>query len=401
MKAVAPKRVVLTVVLAGAAVFGWMLYAALQDRGETGGSGQALRPAPVEVAPIARGPVALKRTFSGELEALAEFLVAPKVGGRVKRMLVNIADAVEPGRVVAELDDDEYVQAVAQAQADLAVARANLAEAESVLEIADREFKRTESLRKRGISSDSEFDAARQTLLARQAQLKVAEAQVAKVASALETAHIRLGYTKVTAGWTGDDQRVVAERYVDEGQTVAANTPLLMIVDLDPIVGIVFVTERDYAYLKPGQTVALTTDAYPEESFRGHIARIAPVFRTASRQARIELTIENPGNRLKPGMFIQATVELSRVADATLVPEQALTRRRDRNGVFIVSDDGRSVVWREVEVGIREGGRVQVEGPGLTGRVVTLGQQLVEDGSPITIPDNQVAPVRPVEAATP
>jgi multidrug resistance efflux pump len=107
-------------------------------------------------------------------------------------------------------------------------------------------------LRKRGIASDSELDAAKQDRLAKQAQLTVAEAQVAKFASALETANIRLGYTQVTAGWTGvDDQRVVAERYVDEGQTLAANTPLLMIVDLDPIVGIVFVTERDYARCNP------------------------------------------------------------------------------------------------------------------------------------------------------
>jgi hypothetical protein len=60
--------------------------------------------------------------------------------------------------------------------------------------------------------------------------------------------------------------------------------------------------------------------------------------------------------------------------------------RADRTGVFVVSDDGRSVAWREVQVGIREGNRVQVEGEGLTGRVVTLGQQLVNDGSAITIP---------------
>lgn len=380
----------LAIFLAAAAALGWIAYTALQDRGQSDQGRQVTAPAPVEVAPIERGSITLKRTFSGELEALAEFLVAPKVGGRIERVLVNIADVVRRGQVVAELDNAEYVQAVAQAEADLAVARANRSEAESTLEIAQREFERTDSLRRRGIASDSEFDAARQTLLARQAQLKVAEAQVMKFESALASANIRLGYTMVTAEWTGgDDQRVVAERYVNEGQTVAANTALLMIVDLDPIVGILFVTERDYAYLEPGQSVALTTDAFPGESFTGRIVRIAPVFRTATRQARIEMTIDNPGNRLKPGMFISASVALSRVDDATIVPEQALTRRRDRNGVFVVSEDGGSVVWREVEVGIRDGGRVQVEGQGLTGRVVSLGQQLVEDGTPITIPADQ------------
>jgi len=206
----------------------------------------------------------------------------------------------------------------------------------------------------------------------------------------LETANIRLRYTQVTAGWTGgNEDRVVAERYVDEGQTVAANAPLLLIVELNPIDGVFFVTERDYAYLKPGQLVVLTTDAYPGEQFTGRIDRIAPVFRKSTRQARIEMTIDNPQDRLKPGMFISAAVVLARVAEATIVPELALTKRDDRNGVFIVSEDGRSVAWCEVKVGIREGNRVQVEGEGLSGRVVTLGQQLVNDGSPISIPAEQ------------
>jgi multidrug efflux pump subunit AcrA (membrane-fusion protein) len=85
-------------------------------------------------------------------------------------------------------------------------------------------------------------------------------------------------------------------------------------------------------------------------------------------------------------MFIRASVELVRLPEAIIVPEQALTIRDDKDGIFIVSDDGRSVTWREVKVGIRENDRVQVEGQGLNGRVVTLGQQLVEDGSAVTIP---------------
>jgi len=390
MKSVVSKRVLLAVILAAAALLGWMVTSAWQDRSGSDGQPSAVRPVPVEVAPVERGPIALRRSFSGELESLAEFVVAPKVSGRVERVLVNIADAVRRGQVVAELDNDEYVQAVAQARADLAVAQANRSAAESVLEIADREFQRTESLRKRGIASDSEFDAARQDLLAKRAQLAVAEAQVAKFAAALEGANIRLGYTRVTAGWTGgNDERVVAERYVDEGQTLAANTPLLMIVELDPILGVFFVTERDYANMLPGQMVSLTTAAYPDEKFTGRIARIAPVFRIATRQARIEMTIDNPRHRLKPGMFIQASVELSRVTDAVIVPEQALTERNDRTGVFVVSEDGRSVRWREVAAGIREDGRVQVDGQGLSGRVVVIGQQQVDDGSAITIAADQ------------
>jgi RND family efflux transporter MFP subunit len=391
MKSGRPKIFILIVLLIGvAAGLSWLILGQVQNRAASEKRGKASRPVPVEVARIQRGPIELRRTFSGELEALAEFVVAPKVSGRVEHVFVNIADTVKRGQVVAELDNDEYVQAVAQAQADLEVARAKLSEAKSALENASREFKRTESLLKRGVASDSEFDAARQEQLAKQAQLKVAAAEVTKAESSLETANIRLGYTKVTAGWTGGgEQRVVAERYVDEGQTVAANAPLLLIVELHPIVGVVFITERDYARLKPGQLVSLATDAYPGEQFTGRIDRIAPVFRKSTRQARIEMTIDNPQHRLKPGMFIRATVVLARESEATIIPKQALTKRDDRDGVFIIGENGQSVVWREVKVGIREGGRVQVEGQGLNGRVVTLGQQLVNDGSPITIPDEE------------
>jgi RND family efflux transporter MFP subunit len=385
MKSGGPKIFIVTVLLIGAAAgLGWVIFDQLQEQAGPGKRGRALGPVPIEVTEIQRGSIALQRTFSGELEALAEFFVAPKVSGRVVRVFANIADMVKRGQVVAELDNDEYVQAVAQAQADLEVARANLTQAKRALEIANREFKRTQSLLKRGITSDSEFDVTRQDQLAKQAQLQVTVAQVAKAESSLETANIRLGYTKVTAGWTGGgEHRIVAERYVDEGQTVAANAPLLLIVELHPIVGVV---ERDYARLQPGQLVSLTTDAYPGEKFTGRIDRIAPVFRKSTRQARIEMNIDNPQHRLKPGMFIKATVALAQVPEATIVPVQALTKRNDRRGIFIVDDNGRTVAWREVKVGIREGDQVQVEGEGLSGRVVILGQQLVNDGSPITIP---------------
>jgi RND family efflux transporter MFP subunit len=388
MKSTGLKLAILALVLTGiAAAFGWRLLQAPGEANPGKTQNRKMLGAPVEVAPVEHGPIALRRTFSGTLEARAEFVVAPKVSGRVERILVDIADTVRRGQVVAELDNAEYVQAVAQARAGLAVAQANLAQARSNLEIANREFERTASLRQRGISSDSEFDAAKADLLAKQARLQVTKAQVTQAMSTLEVENIRLGYTQVTAGWTGDDEvRVVAERYLDEGQTVAANAPLLLIVKLQPIDGVLFVTEKDYARLAPEQLVSLTTDAYPGERFQGRIERIAPIFSKSTRQARIELVIENSDDRLKPGMFIRTTVVLEQLPEATIVPEAAITKRDEQTGVFVVSGDGRSVAWREVMVGIREGDRVQVTGTALAGRVVTLGQQLLSDGAAITIP---------------
>jgi len=347
---------------------------------------------PVEVARIVQGPMERRRTFSGTLESPSKLVVAPKISGRIVKLNVDLGDTVTRGQIVAGLDNDEHVQAVNLARADLEVARANMVEAESALEIAARKLKRMEQLRQRNVASDSELDAAKAEHLGKLAQLDVSRAQLARAGASLETARIRLGYTRVTANWAdGSGHRVVGDRYVDEGETVSANDPLISIVQLDPILAVIFVTEKDYVHLKPGQPAWLTTDAYPGERFEARIYRISPVFRQTTRQAKVELKVANPEHRLKPGMFIRASVVLRRMENATIVPEQALTKRNDRDGVFVVTPDGRSVSWRAVSVGIREGGRVQVEAQGLSGRVVTLGQQLVDDGSPVIIPDDRDA----------
>ncbi len=345
-------------------------------------------PAPVEVAQIETGPIRALRTFSGALEARSEFMVSPKIGGRLEAMPVDIGDPVEHGAVVARIDDAEYQQDLAQMEAELLVARANLAEAESALEIARRGMERTQTLSDRGVASDAELDSARSELLAREAGVEVQQARIARAEAAVAAARIRLGYAEVKALWAGDDtSRVVAERFVDEGQTVTANTPLLQVVDIDPLTGAFFVTEKEYAYLGIGQQVEVRTDAYPERLFNGTIERIAPVFRENSRQARVEIAVANADQRLKPGMFIRANVEVRREQLATIVPAVAIVTRSDMQGIFLVAADNQHAVWRPVQTGIREGDRVQILGDDLEGRVVTLGQQLLEDGSEITIAD--------------
>lgn len=367
-----------------------LVWSRLQGPGESAGRGQRSRAVPVEVAKIEQGLIELHRTFSGTLESTAKFVVAPKVSGRVEHLFVDLADKVERGQVVAQLDNDEYIQNVAQAKADLVVARANRSEAQSALEIANRKLKRIQTLKERGVASDSQLDAAKAEQLSAQAKLEVAKAQVIKAQASLETARIRLGYTSVSADWTeGDDKRLVAERFVDEGDTVSAGSALMSIVELDPITGVIFVTEKDYARLGIGQSAKLITDAFDNETFEGRVSRIAPIFKESTRQARVELVVDNPDHRLKPGMFIRVTIVLERVAEALIVPDTALTKRNDKTGLFLVDQDSKKVSWREVRLGIRQGSKVQVLGSGLSGWVVTLGQQMLDDGSAITIPEKQ------------
>ncbi len=396
------KKIVIILAIILLIAFAWQITSRIIDKVDSddprGRKGS--RAVPVEVAKISVGPIELRKTFSGTLESPSEFVVAPKIGGRVELLSVDIGDTVKQNQVVAALDDDEYEQAVLLAKADLAVAKANLVEAKSAYEIAERELERLSELSREGLASDSEYDTAKAGQLAKQAKLAVSAAQVKRAEASLETARIRQGYTKVTAGWTGgDDTRTVGERFVNEGDTVSANTPLISIVQLDPVHGVIYVSEKDYVYLETSQSAFLTTDAYPDDIFEGVIGLIAPIFQQATRQARVEIIIENHEYRLKPGMFIRATIVFRQLKNALIIPEQALTKRDKQDGIFIVNNDRKTVRWCPVKVGIREGEVVQIECEGLTGGlVVTLGQQLVDDGSSILVAEEKVIPADEMEA---
>ncbi|MDF1799201.1 MAG: efflux RND transporter periplasmic adaptor subunit [Planctomycetota bacterium] len=370
------------------------LAACTEQEAARSGPATGTRAVPVEVGAIERGPLTYRRTVSGGLQAAAEFVVAPKAGGRIVRLDVELGEPVARGQVVALLDSDELQQAVQQAEADLAVAQASHAEAKSAYLLAQRALKRYERLQAEGVTSEAQLDAGRADEVASLAHQAVTEANIARAQAALQTARIRLGYAEVTADWSADDPyRLVGERFVDEGSNVAANAPLYSVVQLDPIKAVVFVGERDYRLLRVGQEAELTADAYPGRSFQGVVARIAPVFQRTTRQARVELELANPDGRLKPGMFVRATLELAHVDAATSVPADALVERDGTSGVLVLEPDGTHVRWQPVEFGLRDGDRVQVLGELAASQVVTLGQELCDDGAEVHVVT--ASPLRP------
>ena len=368
----------------------------LRQRGEEAPSGArgggGARVVPVEVERVVTDRMEQRRVFSGTLTPSAELNVAPRIPGRIAEIRVDLSDPVERGQTVAILDDAEYTQAVARARADVAVARAQAVEAQNRLELSEREFTRIQTLAERGVASESALDNARADFLMRQSAYEVSEATVQAREAALATAEIQLGHTRITASWSGTDSpRVVSARYANEGDTLAANTPIVSVVRLSPVRAVFFVPERDFGLLETGQAVELRTDAHPDEMFTGQISRIAPVFREDSRQARVEVLSDNPDQRLKPGMFVRAGVVLRAEENARIVPESAVTRRGGESGVFHVDGDGESVAWVPVRTGIESGGRVQILSPDLDGRVVVLGQQFLGDGSAIRIVNDEDA----------
>ncbi|MDH7493589.1 MAG: efflux RND transporter periplasmic adaptor subunit, partial [Candidatus Saccharicenans sp.] len=291
----------------------------------------------------------------------------------------------------AQLDDEEYRQQVLQAEADLKVARANFEEARSALELAKKDFERAQTLHQRGIYSDSQLDTARAQYQSRESAYKVSEAQVANREAALETARVRLSYTRIIATWeSGAEVRYVGERFVDEGALLSVNTPIISIVELQPITAVIFATDKEYFRIQVGQPVTVSSTVFPDRKFSGRVVRVAPLLKETSRQARVEIDIPNEDSILKPGMFVNAEIEFARREKARLVPFSAVVTRGDQQGVFLADLENKKASFQPVKVGIIEGEKAEIlDPPGLEGYVVTLGQHLLQDGMGIILPEAQ------------
>lgn len=348
---------------------------------------RASRAVPVQLAEVTTGPLALHRTLDATLEASARTVVSSEVGGRVTQVHVDLGDRVTSGQTLATLDSESLQQAVDVASARLAMARAEQDGAEVLSDRADRERTHTFNLHSKGATSDRALEDAQVEAKSRKVAFDVAKAEVRAAQAALSAARTELSHSTLTATWTdGSDERVVAERHLEAGSFVTSNTPAFTVVSLDPLRAVLTVTESDYSRLQIGQPVVLRSGAWPGEVFPAEVARLAPVFSTSTRQARVELEVPNPDHRLKPGQFVRAEVELGRSDNATMVPVDAVVKREGHDALFVLQEEDSTVRLVPVERGITDGGHVEVHGEGVSGQVVVLGQQLLGDGSVVKVP---------------
>lgn len=400
------KLIIFLIVLCVLGLGSWKAYERIKASQSPAGrrSGGAVA---VQIQPVVKDSIEDVGVFTGSLNPKSQFSVAPKVSGWLKQLLVNVGDTVTRNQIIAILDDAEYSQQVVQADAELQVAKANAQNSASDLDLAQREYERVKALRDKQIASASELDSAEASFNSVKTQLEVSNAQVEQKAAALKAAELKLSYTKVQAFWdpnssasgvsssesqpaarrTKNDTRVVGERFVDEGELLQANQPIVSILQNDILIAVVYVVEKDYPKIKIDQSAVIDTDAWPGKTFRGTIARVAPLLKESSRQARVEIEIPNPDQLLKPGMFVRATIEFSTHENATLVPRAALVRRNDTQGVFVVDKEKLTAHFVPVTTGIMNNDVAEILEPELSGYVATLGNHLLEEGSSVTLPE--------------
>lgn len=369
------------VIIALTAFLAWRVIGAVKRPGESPKATTARPPVAVEVAEVRRGPIREDQRLSGEVIPSYRFIVAARVPGRVLEITKRVGDRVAAGEVVARLDDEEYRQAVLEAEADLGIARAAQAETNVQLEQAARDLERLQSLEVKQLISRAEVERARSARDALVSRQTLARAQVEQREAALSGARVRLGYAALAAPRPG----LVAERFADEGSLLAANEPILSVIGTDPAIVRATLAERLSGRIEAGRPAELEVDAHPGVRFPGRVARVAPALREESRAVEMEVEAANRSLLLKPGMFARVRIVLAERGDAQLVPTAALVTRNGDSGVFVVDAQAATVAWVPVTAGIAAAELTEVVSPQLGGRVVTLGQHLLEHGSRVAI----------------
>ncbi|MCK9266347.1 efflux RND transporter periplasmic adaptor subunit [bacterium] len=384
------KNVITAVLLIFVALFGWQIYQSVSQKTKSSEQKRERPAIAVEVAPITKTTIREVRQFSGTLTPQSQFVLAPKISGRLEQLTVDIGDKVQKGQLIARLDSREYYQDVEQAKADLEVTKANVLECKSTIETTKRELERAKILREKKIASESELDKAESAYKVAEAKYKVAIAQVKQKEESLKNAQIKLSYTEVRAVWDGENNvRLVGERYVNEGDMLSANASIISLIDNDSLTGVIYITEESYSSIHIGQPVVITTDAHPGKEFSGKISRISPTLQETTRSARIEVTVANHNHLLKSGVFVKAEIELARHTGATVVPFASILTRDEKEGVFLVDLEEKKAKFVPVKTGIVNTEDVEILQPQIDGYVVTLGQHLLDDGSPIVLPEER------------
>lgn len=307
----------------------------------------------VRVAPVVTRPVQRKVHFVGTLYGQEEVTISSQVEGQVQRVHADLADEVDAGALLAEIDDGLWKARLREAEANLARARADEVRARQL--VADR------------IISPQEYEqrkTAAEVALAQRDSLQVT-LQHARVVSPLRAA--------------------IARRFVSAGEYVRPGSPLFTLVVVDPLKLRGEVPERFVPELAVGQTVETRVDAYGDQVFFGTLLRVAPASNVQNRSVAVEALVRNPDRKLKPGFFANAAIVVRQQDLALCVPQEAIVRFSGINRVFVV-DGGRTHV-REVELGDRlPDGLVEVRsGLAVGEEVAVTGLSKLDDGRSVRV----------------
>ncbi len=372
------------------------------------------QPTVVEVTTATAITRELPRFFeaTGSLTGDQQTDVAPSVAGKVVFIGVELGSYVKQGQTIVRLDDVDSKLRVQQAISQLEQTKAALRQAEEkvglragqsfdpnrvpevsnarvAMNLAEKNLRRAEKLIESGDISRSAFDdqKARYEQLrevyesalsqARQnyAAVATARANVANAESALNLARRALSYANVFSPING----YVSERTADLGEYVSPTAKVATVVRINPLRVRIDIPEQAIPAVAVGQSVSVTTSAWPDRNFSGRIARISPNVTPTSRTLTVEAEIENSSGVLKPGQFATIRILQERSEPALLVPLRAVRQDAGVNRVFVIKDG--YARERVVQLGQTESDLIEIKAGVAADEVVaTSNLELLSEG---------------------
>jgi membrane fusion protein (multidrug efflux system) len=308
--------------------------------GATDASGGVAGPvvlAPQDIATATTRAVSSVVTLSGNLDPADVVQVRAQIPGTVGGVRVDRGSSVRRGAVLAVIEAQGIRSQAAGAAAQVEAAEAQASVAQQRLEAAKR-------LYDAGAISAIELRTA-------EANMRAAQAQVAAARAAAAGA----GESAARATITSPINGVVSARFVSGGEAVSPGASLFTVVNATELELAGRVGVQDAARVRAGQAVTFTLDAFPNQTFRGRVARVDPTADPGTRQVGVYVRLANPGNRIVGGQYAHGRIETGVSEQAVVIPEAAVTARQGQSASVYVLN-GNRVARRIVTLGQREEG---------------------------------------------
>ena len=325
---------------------------------------------PVRVQRVSFEDADAKREFVGVVRARYETDLGFRVAGKIVTRIVNVGDRVQVGDVVARLDPEDLKLQVQSAEAELAAATSNLAQASA-------DFARYSTLKTNGWASVADFDR-------KKAAGDEAQGRLDRARRSLDLARNQLGYAELKA----DADGVITATLAEPGQVVAIGQPVARLAHRGEKEAVVALPESWLAETRKSKaTVRLWAER--DRSFDAHLRELSPQADPATRTYAARFTIDNADDAIAFGMT--ATVTLSQAADAKVarLPLSAILNRGTGPSVYAVDASGALALKPVTVTGFTEDAALVSSGVGDGDRIVTLGVQKLEAGLKVRTVETQ------------
>jgi RND family efflux transporter MFP subunit len=323
---------------------------------------EALRP--VQVQHVAFRPQTASREFVGVVRARHETDLGFRVAGKIMTRSVNVGDRVRSGEVVAQLDPQDLDLQVESAQAELAAATSNLADAAA-------EEARYANLKTRGAVAVADYDH-------KKAAKDEAVGRLERARRALDLADNQRAYAQLTVDVDG----VITATLAEPGQVVALGQPVARLAHHGEMEALVALPETALGEArKAAATVGLWSD--PGHLFKAHLRELSPQADAATRTYAARFTIENPDDSIALGMTATVTLSHASSAQVAKLPLSAILNRGSGPSVYLVDTAGALELRPVTVTAFNENVALVSAGVAEGDSVVTLGVQKLVAGTQV------------------